>query len=96
MAYVLWGCFGGLLGNLIRLVQVANTPKQQRPPIVSDPWYHLQVVILAIMGGVFVLMYHVSGVQLNAILSVNVGASAPIIAQNFLASVPKLSPGKTD
>lgn len=64
-ANILWGCFGGLLGNLIRIVHVANLPPQQRPVIFQDPFWYLQFMILMALGGVFVLRYEVSGIQLN-------------------------------
>lgn len=90
-----WGCFGGLLSNLIRLVQIAAMPPQQRPIIFSDPWYYVQLVILSGLGGIFVYLYEASGVTLTSFLAVNIGASAPIIAQNLLAAAPPLT-RKTD
>lgn len=93
---ILWGCLGGLLGNLIRIVHIANMAPQQRPLIFRDPYWWAQFFILMFLGGVFVLMYEVSSIQLNPVLAVNVGAAAPIIAQNFLSTAPPLGPRRID
>ena len=88
---VLWGVFGGLLGNVLRLLRIANMPPKKRPLVFKDPWWYFQFIVLAILGGFFVYLYLASNLHLNPILAVNIGASAPLIAQNFVASVPPVS-----
>ena len=89
---VWWGVCGGLLGNVIRLLRIANMPPEKRPLIFEDPWWWFQFVVLALLGGFFVHLYLVSNLHLNAILAVNIGASSPIIAQNFVSNVPPIAP----
>jgi hypothetical protein len=89
---VLWGIGGGLLGNLLRLVRVANTPREGRPILFSDPWYWIQFVVLASLGGFFALLYEKSGTHLTPVLAVNVGAAAPVIAQQFLSGASPVDP----
>ena len=89
---LLWGLAGGVIGNLLRLVKIANTPRQERPEIFSDPWYYVQFVILAGLGGFFAALYEQSGTHLTAVLAVNVGAAAPILAQQFLAGAQPVDP----
>ncbi len=85
-----WGLFGGVLGNLLRLVKIANMAPQDRPIVFKDPWFYVQFVILAGLGVAFVFLYLVSKVQLNPVLATNVGAAAPLIAQCFLGAAPPL------
>lgn len=89
---MLWGVAGGLLGNLLRLVRIANTPQEDRPALLSDPWYWVQFIILALLGGFFSLLYEKSGTHLTPVLAVNVGAAAPVIAQQFLSGASPVDP----
>jgi len=96
MDTVLFGCFGGLLGNVVRLIQTSAQPPQAHTIDFKDPFYYVQLVLLAFLGGVFVYLYDISGMKLTALLAVNIGASAPIIAQNFLSAVPPVGSRKVD
>lgn len=89
---VLWGLAGGVLGNLLRLVRVANMPEQERPALFSDPWYYIQFAILAGLGSFFAALYESSGTHLTAVLAVNVGAAAPVLAQQFLSGAAPVDP----
>lgn len=90
---VLWGLAGGVIGNLLRLVTIANTPREARPSnIFNDPMYYLQFIVLALFGAFFALLYEKSGTHLTPVLAVNVGAAAPVIARQFLSGASPADP----
>lgn len=93
MDHAVWfGVAGGLLGNAVRLIKIANMPPQERQPIFNDPWYYLQLVLLAAFGGFFAYLHQISGTKLNPILAVNIGAAAPILAQQFGSTANPVGP----
>ncbi len=84
----LWGLFGGCLGNLLRIVNLASIKPELRPKTFHDPLYYVQFFIVAALGGFFAFLYEVSGTHLTPVLAVNIGAAAPLIAQQFLTKSP--------
>lgn len=42
------------------------------------------------------MAYQESSVQLSPILSINIGASAPLLLSKFAHTLPDISPGKID
>jgi hypothetical protein len=94
--FVVFGIIGGMLGNLLRLVAIANMKPTDRPTIFKDYWWYVQLIILAAFGGFFVYLYE-NSVTMNIILAVHIGASAPLIAQTLATSAPSVTiPGKTN
>ena len=85
-----WGMFGGCLANLLRIVKLANVTRNDRPPTFNDPLYYIQFAILASRGGVFAFLYEKSGTHLTPVVAVNIGAAAPLIAQQAVTSVPSI------
>jgi len=47
-------------------------------------------------GGLLVVAYLRSGVEIKPILAINIGASAPLLIQSFVAQTPPIPPGKVD
>jgi len=86
--------FGGFAINVLRLADLANTPRTERPETFSDPIYLLQFFVLPFIGGGLAYAYHVSGTILSPILAVNIGASAPLIFKNFASALPPFGPRK--
>jgi hypothetical protein len=85
--FVVFGIFGGMLGNLLRLVAIANMKPANRPVVFKDYWWYVQLVILAVLGGFFVYLYKTS-ITMNTVLAVHIGASAPLIAQALASNTP--------
>ena len=90
---LIWGFVGGLLGQLLKLIRHANLPKEDRPALVSDPMFWFAGFLLGLLGAIVTAAYERSGVKLPPIVAINVGASAPLIAEKLLSSVPAI--GKT-
>lgn len=67
-------------------------------PDYAKSWsYWLVTLIMALTGGVLVLMYQASeGVDLNPILAVNIGASAPLILGALSGRVVRIDHGPFD
>jgi hypothetical protein len=75
---VVWGCIGGLLGNLLLLLHHASLKKEDRPALLSDPWFWI-----------LTLAYLRTGVYLPPV-AINIGASAPLIVEKLLSSAPAI------
>ncbi len=82
--------FGGFAINLLRLVELAHTPRSERPQTFSDPLYVLQFVVLPFLGGGLAYTYHVSGTILSPILALNIGVSAPLILKSLASAIPPI------
>jgi len=87
-----WGVFGGVLVELLAWYKDRSTPSQ------SLPWqkYWIATSLMILAGGGLVCMYMQSDVKLNAIICVNIGASAPLIIGALAGSAPRIPPGKID
>ena len=92
----LFGLFGGLAINLLRLAELANVLPAQRPATFRDPYYLIQFICLPLIGGGLAYTYHASGTVLSPILSLNIGASAPLILKNFASALPSIGPRRVD
>ena len=87
-AVFVFGILGGLLINIVRLAELANTPRIQRPPTFSDPLYVFQFVALPLVGGALAYVYQAEGAVLKPLLAMNIGVSAPLILKTLAAAVP--------
>lgn len=92
LAAFTFATLGGIAINLVRWLEYANVPKQQRPVTFSDPLYVAQFTILPILGGFVAVVYVMSGTMLSPILAINVGVSAPLILKTMGAAVPSKVP----
>jgi hypothetical protein len=91
-----YGCVGGFLLSLVRLIELANMPKIQRPSTFSDWIWVVQFVGVPIIGGILAYVYAADeAIKLNRILAVNIGISGQIIVKAMAAVAPKQI-GRTD
>jgi hypothetical protein len=86
--------FGGLAINVLRLADLAKTPRSERPETFSDPIYLVQFFVLPFIGGGLAYAYHLSGTILSPILAINIGASAPLIFKSLGSAIPPIGPSK--
>jgi hypothetical protein len=96
LAAFAFGFLGAFLLNIVRLGELANTPKIQRHPTFSDWVWVVQFVGLPIVGGALTWIYHADGANLKPILAMNIGLSAPLILKAMAAVVPNKPPRDTD
>ena len=85
---------GGIAVNLLTLTEMKNIPKTNRPQTFSDWVYDLWFFGIPVIGAGLAWAYQVSSVSLNPILSINIGASAPLILKTLAAAAPNTNPGK--
>ncbi len=97
MAVFWYGFFGGMAVNVLRLTEIGQLRKVDRPQTFSDWMYCVQFVFLPLLGGFIAHAYNSSGSPLTPILAINVGASAPAILKTMAGAIPRrLSPDDVD
>lgn len=91
----LWGLFGGIIVEALSWYKIRRS--KTLPNWFGSMFYWGSTVIMIIIGGVLVVMYLTSKeISLNAILAVNIGASAPLIIATLADKAPPISPGSID
>jgi hypothetical protein len=91
-----YAVFGGFAVNFLRLVELSQTPRAERPETFSDFLYVLQFLGMPFIGGVLAHAYQDSGAILNPILAINIGASAPLILKTLASAVPSIGTRKVN
>ena len=84
----LFGILGGFLAELFGLFKLRQQAPQDLPVWLKSPFYWIITILMIAAGGVLVVVYLKSGIDLKPILAVNVGASAPLIIGTLIAQTP--------
>jgi hypothetical protein len=58
--------------------------------------YWIVTTVMIVVGGVLVVAYLRSEVKVNAIMAINIGASAPLILGALVSQSPPIAPGRID
>lgn len=93
---VVWGMVGGVLGEFANVYDHWNEDRQNLPHYLRRPGYYLMSSAMAVAGGLIVAAHQDSGVDLNGILAMNVGVTAPLLIKAAVRGTPFLKPGTTD
>lgn len=80
------GIVGGLLAELLRWYKLRDSPSL--PVYLKSRRYWIVTILMIFAGGFIAWLYGEIG-SLNAILAVNVGASAPLILAGLLKTPPE-------
>jgi peptidoglycan/LPS O-acetylase OafA/YrhL len=89
-----WGLLGGFIAELLGWFKLRH---QDDLPQWSRNWlYWIPTLVMILMGGALVVAYQRSDFKINAIMAINVGASAPLILGSLISQTPHISPGKID
>lgn len=75
----LCGLFGGFLGELLKWYRLRCSA--DLPSYIKSPFYWIITILIIISGGLLSLLY--SSERMSAIMSLNIGISAPLILQNL-------------
>lgn len=87
LPYPVWGLVGGTLAELARWYGIREKLHEGRP-VWATPGYWMITGLMVMAGAALVLMHEDSGVNMNSVLAVNLGASAPTILSAMLSSAP--------
>ncbi len=78
---------GAFAIKLLELAELHTLPKLERPD-TKDWLYWLPFIIMPMLGGGLAYVYIVSEAKLTALLSVNIGVSAPLILRAMAGANP--------
>lgn len=82
------GAVGGVLAELVRWYQLRESPNL--PAYASSLFYWVVTGLMVAAGGALAVLYGTTAV--NALLAVNVGASAPLIIKALAQNTPPPPP----
>jgi hypothetical protein len=82
---------GGILVLGAELLEVRNTPKDQRPDF-KDMWHWFPFFFNPLSGGFLAWVYEASATPLTPLLALNVGAAAPLIIRSLAEANPFRGP----
>jgi hypothetical protein len=94
-AIVLWGFFGGFLGECLTLFDLRHQEIDALPGYLRSWFYWLAVFGMSMIAAGLVEAYDVSGITVKPLLALNIGASAPLILRQLARGVGEVSPGST-
>lgn len=93
---IVLAALGGLAVNVLDLMELRNVPRERWPDFKSVV-YWLPFVLWPLLGAFVAYVYQQSGTELNPVLAVNIGASAPLILRGMAAANPtarqRIDPG---
>lgn len=87
---VLFAGGGALAIELLKLAEIRNLPKHERPDL-KDVWYWVPYIVLPLLGSGLAYVYLMSEIELKPFLAVNIGVSAPLIIRAMATSVPQIN-----
>jgi hypothetical protein len=93
LSVFLVGFLGAFLAEFLALWELRHDPASQ-PKYLKSPYYWIMNLLMACMGGGLAMLYGFK--EVNAILVVNIGASAPLILKSLATNVPRIQPTKVD
>jgi hypothetical protein len=84
----LWALFGGIGAEIAVVFGLRHSAPHEFPYWLRSPLYYVVAALMVLAGGGIALAYARSGVNLNAILALQLGASAPLILRKLRDAVP--------
>ena len=94
-AQVFWvGVGGGLLAELVALYELRHNVTSELPKYLKSTFYWFIVAAMALAGGGLTALYGFEEVQ--AILALNIGISAPLMLRTLAQNAPTLTKPRID
>jgi hypothetical protein len=85
LSIFLVGCFGGFIAELLKWYGVKDSGAW--PTYLKSWLYWIITTLMILVGGVLAILYGIT--PRNALLVVNIGASAPLIVASLARNMPK-------
>jgi hypothetical protein len=82
------GTFGGFIAEAVRWYKIRES--KNYPSYIKSPLYWLSTLVMIFIGGFLASLYGID--QVNALLAVNIGASAPLIITTIVSTTSKEKP----
>ena len=97
MELALWGFVGGIGAEGLRWFRIRDELHKGVPAWGKSRLYWVVTAVMSVIGAALVWAYDSAGdVQLNPILAINIGASAPLILSRLSGQIPPIDPGTID
>lgn len=87
----LFGIIGGFFAEIFGLFNLRRSSPNKFPTWIKYWHYWVITLLMIASGGLLVIVYIKSGIDIKPIIAVNIGSSAPLIIQTLTAQAPKLS-----
>lgn len=91
----LWGLFGGFGAEISVVFAHRHRAAKEFPHWLKSWTYYIASLAMVLLGGGIAVAYAKSGTTLNAILAIQIGASAPLIFRKLSETIPE-TPRLTD
>ena len=88
----IWGFFGGLGAEVSVVFALRHRGPKEYPHWLKSWTYYIVSFVMVIVGGGIAVAYAQSGTTLNAILAIQIGASAPLIFRKLSETIPYAPP----
>jgi len=84
---IILSMLGGSIGQLLNLAEIYKIEKSKRPDF-KDFTYWLPYIIYPIISGVIAYAYFDDKPDVNKMLAIQIGASAPLIFKSLATAIP--------
>jgi hypothetical protein len=91
-----WGILGGGVAEFLGWHKLRHQSPDDLPLWMASPYYWSVTLGMVAVGGILVVAYLRSDVKMNAIMAINIGASAPLLLGSLVSQSPSLPPGRID
>ncbi len=85
----LWGLFGGAGAEVSVVFTHRHRAAKDFPYWLKSWTYYISSLAMVFFGGGIAVAYASSGTTLNAILAIQIGASAPLIFRKLSETIPE-------
>ena len=85
-----FGFAGGAVVQLLDIFALAKVPADRRDAWLASWFYWGAFVAYALVGGLVALAFELSGVSVQPLLALNVGAAWPLVLERGAQKLPEL------
>ena len=91
------GLVGGVAAEALKWYRIREDLYQGIPDYAKSWLYWIVTLVMILLGGLLVFVYQrIEGIELNLLLALNIGASAPLLVGTLTSQSPTSDPGKID